>query len=180
MRLLLLVLATLFTLPAMADNLRGFYAGGAFDFIDGNTTDASGNDITFRALEVTGGYKYRSWLGGELRVGFGVSGDDYSLAVGNETVDISASVDHFESIYYRAESSNTVAKLYGLLGYTNIQTTVEVDDESTSNSKSGPSYGVGVGFVMQENSNLNFEYRQIINSDGAEFTTFNIGFDYRF
>ncbi|SMF22215.1 outer membrane autotransporter barrel domain-containing protein [Alteromonadaceae bacterium Bs31] len=180
MRILLLVLALLLAPLGFADNLRGFYAGGNLDFIDGNTTDASGNDTGFRALEVTGGYKHNSWLGGEVRVGFGVSGEDYSIDVGGDIVDVDVSIDHFESIYYRAESSNSVAKLYGLLGYSNVQTSSELQGDSSSSSKSGPSYGVGVGFAMRENSNLNFEYRQIINSDGAEFTALNIGFDYRF
>ncbi len=177
MRISLLVIVFLLAPLGFADNLKGFYAGGNIDFIDGNTKDAEGNDTGFRALEVTGGYKHTWWLGGELRVGFGVSGEDYSV---NETETADVSIDHFESIYYRAESSNSVAKLYGLVGFSNIQTTTDQQGNSSSASKSGPSYGVGVGFVMRENSNLNFEYRQIVNSDGAEFSSLNIGFDYRF
>jgi hypothetical protein len=176
MKKIALVAACLFSLPTFADNLKGYYAGAAFDFIDGNATDASNNNVDFRGIEFHGGYKYNSWLGAEARVGFGMSGETFSMQDGNTLVDVDVDIDHFESIYYRAEAANTTAKLYGLLGYSNVQTTS--GDESTS--ASGPSYGFGVGFVIHESANLNFEYRQLLNSSDNEFTSLSIGFDYRF
>lgn len=171
---------TLLALPTYADNLKGFYAGAGLDFIDGNTTDAAGNNVDFRAVEFHGGYKHNSWLGGELRVGLGLSGENFAVSNGTDVFDVDVSIDHFETLYYRAESTNAVAKLYGLLGYTNIQTSSKLGDASVSASESGPSYGFGVGFVMNEDANLNFEYRQIINKDSAEFTALTVSFDYRF
>lgn len=180
MRIFLIPAALLLALPSYADNLRGFYAGGTLDFIDGNTTDSAGNDVDFRAAEGFGGYKLNGWVGGELRLGLGFAGESYTIGLGSDTVDVDISIDYFESIYYRLEKTNQVAKLYGLIGYTNLQWSTKLDGNSDSYSKSGPSYGVGVGFVMNENTNLNFEYRQIINTDDIEFTALNIGFDYRF
>jgi len=180
MRTILFLAIALIALPTFADNLRGYYAGAAIDFVDGNATDAEGNNVGFRVLEFNGGYKYNSWLGGELRLGIGASGESYSVNEGGSVVEGEVDIDHFESIYYRAESSNTVAKIYGLIGYSNIQTSASFPGGTTSASKSGPSYGFGVGFVMNEKTNLNFEYRQIINTDDSEFTTVSLGFDYRF
>lgn len=180
MRILPILAISLLALPVAADNLRGYYAGANLGFVDANTLDASGNATQFSALEFHGGYKYNSWLGGEARVGFGMSGESYSNNNGSQITEIDLSLDHYESIYYRAESANTVAKLYGLVGFSNVQATMEEDGESTSSSDSGLSYGFGVGFVMNEKSNLNFEYRQLLNSGDNEFSIVSLGFDYRF
>lgn len=181
MRILPILAISLLALPVAADNLQGYYAGAGLNFIDGNTIDEEGNDTQFRALEFHGGYKYKSWLGGEARVGFGISSETYAYLDGTgNLMEADLSIDHYESIYYRAESANTTAKLYGLLGFSNVQTSSDVGGESSSASESGASYGFGIGFVMNEYANLNFEFLQLLNSGDAEFTTFSIGFDYRF
>jgi len=180
MRKFLLIIATVISLPALADNMQGFYAGAAMGFVDGNTEDAAENGVDFRSIELTGGYKYNSWLGGEIRVGTGASSEAYTVGQGDTAYDINVDIDHYESIYYRAESANAIAKLYGLLGYSNVQTTNSLGDASASASESGASFGAGVGFVMNEDTNLNFEYRQLINSSDNDFSILSIGFDYRF
>jgi hypothetical protein len=171
---------SLLTLSAHADKLDGFYAGAALDFIDSNAKDAEDNPVDFRAIEFTGGYKYNGWVGGELRVGLGFSGESFA-SEGDDTIsEINVEIDHFESLYYRIEAANATAKLYGLIGYSNIQMSSTLGDISESASESGASYGAGVSFAIYENANLNFEYRQLINTGDSEFTVINLGFDYRF
>ncbi|WP_230552682.1 porin family protein [Teredinibacter turnerae] len=185
MRIFIIPAVMLFALPTYADNLSGFYAGGNANFIDGNATLGAGNDVEFRSIEAFGGYKLNGWVGGETRTGLGLSGESYSTGTGDAQQNIELGIDYYQSIYYRVEKANQVAKLYGLVGATFLQWGRDVDymDGSTledSYTETGFSYGLGVGFVMNENTNLNFEYRQLINTDTVEFTVINVGFDFRF
>ena len=165
-----------FSSASFADNRQGFYVGGNWSFIDSNSVDAADNDVDFRSLEVVGGYKYRSWAGVEARFGTSLKDEAFATDLAGGEVDIG--IDHYESLYYRLESANQVAKFYVLLGFSNIQTSSGGSDDSAS--ESGVSYGAGIGFVMNEKANLNFEYREIIDEDTAAFTAISVGFDYRF
>ncbi|WP_188150805.1 porin family protein [Teredinibacter waterburyi] len=165
-----------FSSTSFADNRQGFYAGGNWSFIDSNAADAAGNGVDFRSLEVVGGYKYRSWAGVEARFGTSLKKETFATDLTGGEVEVG--IDHYESLYYRLESANQVAKFYVLLGFSNIQTSNGNSDES--GSESGASYGVGIGFVMNENLNLNFEYRDILDEDATTFTAMSIGLDYRF
>src|SRR6187402_48408 len=75
----LLVLG-LIALPAFADNNKGFYVGigmsGVDDKQDFQTIDNVEYNIDtnqLRLVELIGGYKYNAALGGEIRLGSGVS-----------------------------------------------------------------------------------------------------------
>lgn len=185
MRIFFIPAALLLALPAFADNLSGLYAGGNANFIDGNETLEAGNDVEFRSVEGYAGYKLNGWIGGEARFGLGLSGESYSSGTGNNRQAIDLGIDMYQSVYYRVEKVNQVAKIYGLAGATFLQWSRDTDYANgarleESFNEVGFSYGVGVGFVMDERTNLNFEYRQLINSSDIEFTSVNIGFDWRF
>jgi hypothetical protein len=156
---------------ASADNLRGWYAGGGVSQFDAGAT-AGGNTILFNTLEGFGGYKYNWYLGGEVRVGTGLT--TY------ETTATEFSVTHFESAYYRMESSNQVAKLYGLLGFSNVAISADPEIAGRSSNESGISYGIGVGFVTGTKTNLNFEYKVLLDTDETNIETLTMNLDYRF
>lgn len=176
MRILPFAVIGLLSLPAAAFDLEGFYAGGNMNFIDAGITDAQNDDTTFRSTEGLVGYKYNGWVGGEFRLGIGTSDESYATSTGVEDVGI----DHHETLYYRVESANDVAKLYGLIGFTNVQATTDNGTSSTSSSETGMSYGAGIGFVASEVVNINFEYRVLLSKEDYDFSLFSLGFDYRF
>jgi opacity protein-like surface antigen len=179
----LLTSAVGFAAPgALADNQRGFYAGlggGLVEFDDGSVFDDSG--ARFRMLELLGGYKYNSALGIELRAGTGIGDRDASIEAGDVSVDYELSLDRFESIYYRPELANPEAKLYGLLGYSQLRRSSDaVGVDLGDDTESGLSYGVGVGFVVNPSVNLNFEYKRLLDKSDFEIDSGTINFDYRF
>ncbi|RYZ93730.1 MAG: hypothetical protein EOO68_21585 [Moraxellaceae bacterium] len=187
-------------LPTLANNDKGFYLGlGAAvvddrqDFITIGTTQYNVNTKKPRVGEIIGGYKYNNVLGGEIRIGSGfVGGKGTPFAfntAGTDTVPtgkIEREIGDYQSIYYKAELVNDEAKLYALLGYSQLSTSVSSEDlngnklGSSSESYSGVSYGVGIGFIVNERFNVNFEYRNICEELYDKPNTAGINIDYRF
>lgn len=172
---------------AQADNRRGFYTGASVSRVDTNISSTGGGWVGVNAIELVGGYKYNWYLGGEMRLGTGLSSDDGN---GITSVEVEHSVTHMASLYYRVESSNQTAKLYGLFGFSSVGMdfeALEADDglgisvgDTDSKTYSGLSYGAGIGFVINRRTNLNFELRQLLDSDDVSFEAATIGFDFRF
>lgn len=183
-----LLLLSILALPVMADNNKGFYFGlgwsGVKHKIDGDDT------TRVKMGEIIGGYKYNAALGAEIRVGNSLSdsaGADYIDAAGMAHLGTySRTISSYKSIYYRPELSNEEAKLYGLFGYSSFDSSLKVVDATASpittvkSSFSGLSYGVGVGFVVSDNVNINFEYKSIAKSFNTELDTISVNVDYRF
>lgn len=186
---------SLLALPALANNEKGFYAGAGVTLVNNHDHDdfaqfdanASVNAKNMRANEIFGGYKYNDYLGAEVRYGSGTDaakGNLYSANV--KTGEVTAELGSYKSIYYRPEMVNDEAKLYGLIGYTQLDVTVANNDatgkelSSANTSYSGFSYGVGIGFVIADHFNINVEYKNICRElyDNPNTTTINI--DYRF
>lgn len=138
---------TLVAATAFADTQSpsGFYVGGGF-----SNTKTDWDETTFNPVEIFGGYKLNSFVGGEIRVGS--SGGSPKLT-------------NFESIYYRTESSNTVGKTYLLAGYTHA----DIEASNGNYNFSGFSYGAGVGFVINDHFNLNLEYKVLADAKGTHY-----------
>ena len=178
----------LLALPALADNNQGFYAGAGFasikDYQDG-VEDLS----RIKAGELFGGYKYNAALGVELRVGSGFSTgtsnfyfSDGQLQTGGI---LERDIDSYQSIYYKPELVNDEAKLYALLGYTHLSSSAKTTSStglvtSLDTSASGFSYGLGIGFVVDEHFNVNFEYRNICEDVSGKPNLASVNIDYRF
>lgn len=197
----------LLSLPVLADNNQGFYLGlGGASIKD--YQDGVDNMSRIGAVEVFGGYKYNDALGIEIRMAEAKNKGTSSYSVG--VVDAQApktiernitsferSIENYRSIYYKPELVNDTAKLYALLGYSFVKTSgLETDtlvksengawvtqsskESRTSRAASGFSYGLGVGFVMDEHFNINFEYRNICNDISGKPNVISINVDYRF
>jgi opacity protein-like surface antigen len=160
MKRIIIALLFLVAAPAFADihANNGFYLGGGVAQIS-----LSDSSYDWTALELVGGYKLNPFVGGEVRLGAASEGDP--------------NITSYMSGYYRVESANDVGKTYLLAGYTYGA----VSGDSSDNF-SGFSYGGGVGFVIFETLNLNFEYRILCkdNKNNLDFSSFNVGVDYRF
>lgn len=182
MKRLLAVVMSLVSVCAMADNERGFYVGvGMAEFMyDDETIDVS----NARTAEILGGYKYNAALGVEVRYGTGVSeGKSKNDATAGR---LKREIDSYYAVYYKPELINDEAKLYLLLGYMDMDGTETLhapDGTATLQadfSQSGASYGIGVGFILNERFNFNVEYRTLPEHRNTETEIVSANFDYRF
>lgn len=189
MKKLCVLALSLIALPALADNNRGFYLGVGASSIE-DYQDGVDDVSQIRAAELFGGYKYNAALGIELRLGSG-----QTTGTSNFYVDpagdmhhgsLEREIDSYQSVYYKPELVNDEAKLYALIGYTNLSSTGTILDTngalvSTEDIKaSGFSYGLGIGFVINEHFNINFEYKNICEEISGKPNLASINVDYRF
>ncbi|RYZ94102.1 MAG: porin family protein [Moraxellaceae bacterium] len=152
--------------------------------------DGVDNLSNIRAVEYFGGYKYNDALGIELRFGNGMkegTSKNYFDAQGViQSGKLKREIGSYESIYYKPELVNDEAKLYALLGYTHVNSSVKITDtsgalvSSSDDSASGYSYGIGIGFVINEHFNINIEYRNICDEISGKPNLVGLNIDYRF
>jgi opacity protein-like surface antigen len=189
MKKLCVLALSLLALPVLADNDRGFYVGaGAASIKD--TQDGVDNVSQIRAAELFGGYKYNGALGIELRLGSGQTtgtSTRYFDALGAlQTGTLERDIGSYQSLYYKPELVNDEAKLYALLGYTHLNSSGKIKDStgklvrSSDSSSSGYSYGIGVGFVVNEHFNVNIEYKNICEDISGKPNLASVNVDYRF
>lgn len=181
---MLLVLQLILANTVFADKEKGFYAGAGIDLVGVGAEDIYRNGVTFKVGELQFGYKHNNWLIAELRAGASLNDEviAYEESAIPDIPDFSKTgIDHFYSLYYRAEISNEIAKLYVLAGQTDMQTTSKFSDgTSLSLSDSGLSYGFGFGMWLDEKMNLNFEYKIMVETGSDSFRASTISADYRF
>ncbi len=177
MKILILVFLSLLSIQAVAD--QGFYVGGGgglVRFDDEVATGASLKNVELGAAELLGGYKYNNALGIEVRAGSNLK--KRTIATGG--VEREIAIDHYESIYYRPELTNPEAKLYALIGYSQVEQSSSTGTDEVSDSLSGLSYGIGIGFTMNPDFNFNIEYRRLLDESDFEINIAGINIDYRF
>ncbi len=177
--------------PALADNDRGFYAGIGGGVVSGDARTPY-DEAEMPVIEFSAGYKYNGLLGIEARFGGGLKDDrdtdsDYFLAeqeTDTSLSEIEREVKTYTALYYRPEITNEVARLYGLLGYAELDTQVTRwrgnAEEQTDESLSGTSFGMGIGWFVNKRLNFNIEYRQLVKTDDFRFETVTLQWDYRF
>ena len=183
MKRLLAVAMSLMSVCAVADNARGFYVGaGMTEFMYDDEMINVGNA---RTAEILGGYKYNAALGVEIRYGTGVN-EGESEGDNDLPGRLERDIDSYYAVYYKPELINDEAKLYLLLGYMDVDSTesvVAADGSTISEldiSESGASYGVGIGFILNERFNFNIEYRTLPEQNDVETEIVSANFDYRF
>ena len=184
LRVILTTACLCFAQSTLAEQ-EGLYYGAGIGLIDTNldtnftNSNAPEDEVSFTNLELSVGYKLRSYIGGEFRVGHGVSNGEYAFS---ETQRAETTIDHYESLYYRLEAANYVAKSYILIGISNLATTTDITGQgSSSDSDTGLSYGAGIGFSSSEGRwNLNFEWRKILDTDDFDFSVLGMTIDRRF
>lgn len=191
MKTLCVLALSLIALPALADNNRGFYLGAGASSIK-DYQDGVDNVSQIRAVELFGGYKYNAALGIELRLGSGqkagTSNVYFDKAGTLQSGNLEREIDSYQSVYYKPELVNDEAKLYALIGYTHLSSSRRVLDsagkviegETEDGSASGLSYGLGIGFVINEHFNINFEYKNISEDVSGKPNLASVNVDYRF
>lgn len=189
MKKIYLLALGLVALPVLADNFKGFYAGAGVSNIQ-DYQDGIENLSRIKAFELSGGYKYNDALDVELRLGKGLETGHsryYFDSTGTlNTGTLTREIGPYQTIYYRPELVNDEAKLYALLGYTHVSSSVTIKDVNgvevsrNSNSASGASYGIGISFVVDDHFNVNFEYKNICDGISGKPNFATIAMDYRF
>nr|WP_324258604.1 outer membrane beta-barrel protein [Cellvibrio fontiphilus] len=171
----------------------GFYAGLAVAQIELSEDEANEEDefeeefedeeaegspdLKWNAVELIGGYRYNSLATAEAR--FGVSDKD-------ELVSFT-----YASLYYRPSIELSQVELYGLLGYTRLESTFEDEpDEETgevdkeSYTFSSLSYGAGARLLIGEQWSVGLEYRLLVSDkdegDTTDLTALAANVHYRF
>ena len=179
-----IALLILYSGIAFASKDRGVYVGAGFNLVNIGAEDRFSNDVQFKVGEILLGYKHNRFVGLEARTGMSLN--DEVIAInqnGNSGADttLKASFSTYTSIYYRAEFANEIAKLYLLLGQTQLSTVNEfTDTNDVTLTDSGFSYGIGLGLWLNERINLNFEIKNLVTTDTDSFFSSGINVDYRF
>ena len=174
---------------AVAEPLQqGIFVGANVGYVENEEMDGLGladSDVDYRTYELSLGYKYKNWLGVDFRFGGGFSERDYAIDGSSNHAELG--IDGITSYYYRGEFTNEDARLYILLGESSVDTTAAIYDDagnqvgqSSDDSVSGFSYGLGAGWYYDKNLSINLEYRMLIDDDDVELSTINLGLDYRF
>jgi len=171
------------SVAVFADKDKGVYFGGGINLVTVGAEDRFRNDVNFKAGEVILGYKHNNYLGLEVRGG--ASLDDEVIAIRDTALGLDeaadSNIEEYFSVYYRAELANEIAKLYLLVGQSAIKTRTEFGDDSfVQSSDTGFSYGIGFGLWLDERMNLNFEFKNLVDTQNDSFVAGGINADYRF
>jgi hypothetical protein len=146
MKQIIIMLVSFVAASVYADTLsnRGYYLGGGAYNVKNNTSSDK-----WTPAEVFGGYKMSPYVGGEIRIG---------TSPGGKT-----KITNYESLYYRTESANSVGKTYLLAGFSQVN----LEASNGKISVAGPSYGAGVGFIVNDYFNVNLEYKVLVTGSGT-------------
>jgi hypothetical protein len=146
MKRIIIVLLCFMAASAYADTLSnsGYYLGGGAYNVKNDISPDKWSPVDF-----FGGYKMNPYVGGEIRLGVSPGG--------------STKITNYEALYYRTESANSVGKTYLLAGFSQVN----LETREGKISISGPSYGVGVGFIVNDYFNVNIEYRILVTGTGS-------------
>ena len=168
-RIMCIIFVTFISLTSYAQD--GNYYGVNTTFI--GYSELGAPDVDFTALSLIAGQSINGSLDAEVRMGFGT--DDETLTL--DGVDIAFGIDKFMGVYlkYASESSGTVSP-YAILGYTHAKAEGSALGVSASASESDLSFGVGVDFGMGEETFLNIEYMNFIDTSTITADGISVGF----
>jgi hypothetical protein len=146
MKRIIIVLLSFIGVSVYADTLSnsGYYLGGGAYNVKNDTSSDKWTPVEF-----FGGYKMNPYVGGEIRLG---------VSPGGKT-----KITDYESLYYRTESANSVGKTYLLAGFSRVNLEASTGEVSVS----GPSFGAGVGFIVNDYFNVNIEYKVLVTGTGT-------------
>ena len=162
----------------------GLFIGAGFSLVDVGVEDFFENSVEFKALQLSAGYKFRWWLGVDARYGLAPTSESVFVAVDpntNREIGEEVNLDEYISYYYRPELANDIAKIYLLIGQSDITITRESEEGvSVTQSDSGTSYGIGIGLWINRKLDVTFEYIQLLDTPTDSFTSTGFNIEYRF
>ncbi len=120
-------------------------------------------------------------VGFEGRIGMGLSDDDISEFdpfLGDISLELE--VDTVLGIYLVEQTTIGAASVYGIIGFTKVDFTVDVDlgilgSDSESDDESDLSYGIGANFEISDKAAINIEFMQYLDKDDFEASALSVG-----
>jgi opacity protein-like surface antigen len=161
----------------VADDHSGRYFGIQYAMTEEDELDLEPTAAVLRVGTLTDhGYGY------EFRIGTGISSDDTSenLPFLGET-SVELEIDYLVGLYLLAEAQMGAGSIYGIVGYSQITYTLDVDSEflsccdSDTEDESGWSYGFGANFDVSGKVDLNIEFMQYLNTNDVETSAISVG-----
>ena len=180
-------------LLALTDTCRAgqdntLFVGAGYSYVSNKNIaeDMTDKDkLGLSNIELVLGYQYHPLLGIDLRYGASVTERSAKAMAGETANQFDFKLDSYYSVYYRPEITNSEAKFYALIGYTDLTLGIDALDRNgaliseTEFSESGTSYGLGMGWFVDD-VNINLEYRVLLDKEEDEFSVITLSFDYRF
>lgn len=151
----------------------GFYVGGAYSQISDDENGTS-EDASLGALFVRGGYQFNPNLALEARLGAGVSDDKIE--------GVKVELEHMYGAYIKA-GTPTLNRLYPyfLVGWTDVKMKASVPGDSNTDTRGGPSFGLGIDVYITHNISANLEYAELYNkTPDAKIDGLSLGVSYKF
>lgn len=162
------------------------YVGASLGAISVDAIDSFEQDVNFKSGEVMGGASWR-WIGVEARYGTSLMDETINLGRDPDTGISSfaeTGIDSYQSIYLRIQFENSIARIYGLYGETEVETSAFVDDidnpQTVLNTGSGDAYGLGAGIRINDHLFFNIELKSLINTEDTTFNQATMGVEFRF
>lgn len=162
---------TLYGTAASAANET--YFGVQYAMIEEDEFDLEPTAAVFRV-----GSMSDQGIGFEGRLGMGISSDDRDVTIPIlGEVDVELEVDTVLGLYLVAEGAAGPASIYGIVGYTKVDYTIESDaaDVDESDDESGLSYGFGANFGSSNKLRFNIEYMQYLDEDDVDASAISLG-----
>ena len=153
--------------PAADEEQR--YVGFQYSLV---TYDEDGDEAEPTALVARYGQFLNDWFAIEGRIGFGL--EDDALEVGS--LDIDVELENIIGLYGVIHTGSiSIASLYGIVGYTQIDLEGSAHGISIDENANGLSYGLGVNI-----GSLSIEYMNYVEDHYYDVTAISLGYIYRF
>ncbi|MDQ7727322.1 outer membrane beta-barrel protein [Halomonas sp. SpR8] len=136
------------------------------------------------------GYNVIDFIAIEGRVGAGLTSDSGSISgsisQGQNSVagdlEVDADLDTLAGLYAvgHVPLGETNVSLYGVLGYTYIEASVEILGYSATERESGASYGAGIQAQFTPTVSANLEYMSYLDESDYDITAVGVGVNYHY
>ena len=161
---------------AAADH-NGTYVGVQYAMVEDEDLDLEPTAGVIRVgTSADEGYGY------EFRIGTGLSDDGLTETLpfpfGVTSADLE--IDYIFGVYLLAEAPVGAGSIYGILGFTQAEFTLEVDSQflgpgSASEDESDISFGFGANFGVSDKVKINIEFMQYLDKDDADASAISLG-----
>jgi len=148
------------------------YFGGGLSFID-YSENGIGSDASLTTITARIGSKFNENFSGEFRAGFGIGDDTVSVF----DTDVNLDLNNYYGVYLLAGipvSENFYP--YAALGYSRGEVEASAMGFSASESESDVSFGFGADIKVSDKFDINIEYMNYLDKNGAELSGFSLGF----
>lgn len=170
------VLASFASGASAQDSVEGGYVGLNYAFVT-YEEDGISEDFDLGALVGKAGVRINPYLAAEFRAGFGAKDDTTSFNGASLDLEIDYLVGGYMVLGLPNESP---VYPYAIVGATKGELTASATgpggSASASASESDLSFGVGANLNINQDFQVNGEYMQYIDKDGAEISGVSIGF----